>query len=359
MSVELFLSQASDLRPHFTIPAVARSHGHPDEIARALVRVTEEAIEEELERQGFRGETVSLRASVLFPGIANPRFGGGRQTFPMRMSLVGQGPLIADAKRGELEDVAWRACSHWVKSHLRFVEPSRDVALDLTLRCAGAVRSAFLSIARAPLAGSQYFAQEVVALVTSNEFRRTFPEAGDEAEASALASSGLLRIDLNLPLLDRFVHSERSYFSRKLEIESYINEKLTTLPPEFDRMQLRMNPEDVAGRGEAGLLLTLLGTTADTRRPGLADGAPEGETTSPIAADFARTIVSRIRGVRAAVVRLEEDDRAEVRRAFVRLELLPGVTIDDVRPAVNELVPLRTRPARSMDPEFFQGGDMQ
>ncbi|MFN0207123.1 MAG: methionine adenosyltransferase [Planctomycetota bacterium] len=358
MSVELFLSQAAELRPQFTIPAVARSAGHPDEIARSLVRVAEEALDEELERQGVRGETFSLRSSLILPGAAQIRFGGGKQTLPMRMLLVGTGPQIPDAKKNELEDLARRACSQWVKGHLRFVDWARDLSIELTLRCRGGARSAYISIARAPLAASQYFAQEIVALGTSGEFRSLFPEAGDEIEVSTLGAAGRLRVNVVIPMVDRFVHSERSYFLRKKEIETYFFEKLTSRPAEYDRVEIVMNPEDQPGAGEAGLLLTVLGTTADSRRPGTADGAPEGETTSLHAREFARSIVSRIRGVRAAVVRLEEDDRGEIRKAFVRLELLEGVVLDSVRAAVNELVPLRTHPARLTDLGFFDTGEL-
>ncbi|MBI3818183.1 MAG: hypothetical protein HY286_05790 [Planctomycetes bacterium] len=352
MTVELYLSQAGDLRPHFTIPAVARSAGHPDSIARALARVAEEAIEEELQRQGMRGEAFSLRPSILLPGVATPRFGGGRVSFPMRMLLVGTGPRIAELRKNELEEMARSACSQWVRGHLRFVDPERDLALEMFTRAPGGVRSAFLSIARAPLAASQYLASEVVALTTSDEFRRLFPEVGDEVECSTLACGVKLRVTVTMAFVDKNVHSERAYFSRKREVEAFLYEKLRALPMEFDVIEICINGGDQERADESGILLTCLGTTADGRRPGRADSAPEGETTSHHAEQFAKAILSRVRGVRAAVVRLEEDDHGQIARAFVRLELLEGAMLEAVRGAIHELVPLESHPARSADPEF-------
>src|SRR6185436_5814821 len=111
------------------------------------------------------------------------------------------------------------------------------------------------------------------------------------------------------------------------------------LPTDFDNIEILVNESDVEGKDEEGCLLTVLGTTADGRRPGRADAAPEGEALSSNADQFAKTILARVRGVRAAVVRLEEDDRGDIRRAFVRLELLPEATLDSVRPAVLEMLP--------------------
>lgn len=353
MSVELYLSQAGDLRPHFTIPAVALSAGHPDSIARALTRVAEEAMEEELARQGMSGEAFSLRSSILLPGVATPRFGGGRVSYPMRMLWVGTGPRVADLKKNELEEMARRACSQWIRGHLRWIDPERDLSFELLTRDPCGVRSTFISVARAPLAAGQYLAQEVVGIATSEEFRRQFPEVGDEVQCSTLASGPKLRVEVTIAFVDRNVHSERSYFIRKKEIEGVLYEKLRALPMEFDIIEIVINENDRERAEESGILLTCLGTTADGRRPGRSEAAPEGEATSHNANQFAKSILSRVRGVRAAVVRLEEDDHGEINRAFVRLELLPGVTLEAVRPSIHELVPLRTRPSRSMDPGFL------
>lgn len=350
MTAELFLSQASDLRPHFTIPAIARGVGHPDEIARGLAAAAATALEERATRDGVREGAFALGTSILVPGIALPRFGGGRTGAPMRIVLAGMGPKVPGSPLGELEEVAHAACARWIRTNLRFVDPERHVAFELTLREPPAARSDAIGIARAPLSASQYLATEVVSLTQADDFRLRFPEVGEDVEASALAIEGSLRVHVAMAFVDRLVHAERSYFVRKVEIGEYLQEKLRALPTDFDRIDVTVNPDDRRGEGEVGLFLTVLGTSADGRRPGHADPAPDGERTSPHAESFVKAILARVRGVRAAVVRLQENERAEIDRAFVRVELHPGTSFDAVRSAIQELVPLQDRKSRSIDP---------
>lgn len=352
MSVELFLTQASDLRPHFTIPAVARSAGHPDEIARGMADAAAAALETEAASRGVSHPIFSLGCTTLLPGIAVPRFGGGRSGQPMRVVLAGTGTDVPDRKHADLAEVAHLACQHWAREHLRFVDPARHLAVELHVRNPGHLRSASLAVARAPLAASQYLGSEAIALLQTEEIRKRFPEVGDDCEARALAIEARLVVHLTVAFLDRHVHSARGYAARKEELAHVVQERLRALPADFDTIEVLVNENDPPAREEDGCLLTVLGTTADGRRAGSADAAPEGETTSSNAAQFASALVARIRGVRAAVVRLEEDDHGEIRRAFVRLELQPGSTLEAVRGAVLELVPLRTHPARSADPDF-------
>ncbi len=353
MTAELFLSQARELRPRFTIPALARSAGHPDEIAGGMAEAVAGALEDEARRSGLQDPVFSLGATVLLPGIAVPRFGGGRTGLPMRLVVAGSGRRVPALSHARLGEVALRASQDWARANLRHVDPRRHLAAELHLRDPGTARSTSIGVARAPASASQFLAQEAVALATGPEFRRQFPEVGDEVEASALAEESTLRMRLSIAMIDRHVHSERAYFLGRKAMEAFLLEKVRALPSHFDRIELHVNPDDEPGRGEEGCLLTVLGTTADGRRPGHCNAAPEGETTSTHAEAFARMLTDRVRGVRVAVVRLEEDDRGEIRHAFVRLELDAGISLETIRPAVAELVPQRALRTRRIDASDF------
>ena len=178
--------------------------------------------------------------------------------------------------------MAHRAVVGWARDHLRFVDPSRHLSTELTVRNAGIVRTAWLAVARAPLAASQYLASETVGVLTSAEFRKQFPEVGDDVEASALAVGPNLRLHVSVAFVDQFVHSSRAYFARKDEIVAYVLQRIRSLPTDFDAIEVRINETDVESREEAGCHLTVLGTTADGRRPGRAESAPEGKPPRPM-----------------------------------------------------------------------------
>jgi S-adenosylmethionine synthetase len=63
--------------------------------------------------------------------------------------------------------------------------------------------------------------------------------------------------------VDRFIDSEKKYFSRKAEIHDALSEFIAREGQDFGRVSIDINTLDEEGRGEGGMYLTVLGTSAE------------------------------------------------------------------------------------------------
>lgn len=72
-----------------------------------------------------------------------------------------------------------------------------------------------------------------------------------------------LTLTIAIAFVDRFINSEKIYFTRKKEIKSAIYDFIRKNGLEFDNINIDINTLDEPERGEKGMYLTVLGTSAD------------------------------------------------------------------------------------------------
>jgi S-adenosylmethionine synthetase len=98
--------------------------------------------------------------------------------------------------------------------------------------------------------------------VNSKDFKRRFPESGEDVKVMGLRRGNSLDLTIAMAFVDRFVESEKDYFRKKAgvleEINRFVKEKA-----DFESVTVNLNTLDVEGRGIGGVYLTVLGTSAD------------------------------------------------------------------------------------------------
>jgi S-adenosylmethionine synthetase len=72
-----------------------------------------------------------------------------------------------------------------------------------------------------------------------------------------------LTLTVATAFVDRFVDGETHYFARKAEIQADVLDFVQRQNREFDHIQVDLNTLDEPGRGEGGMYLTVLGTSAE------------------------------------------------------------------------------------------------
>ena len=72
-----------------------------------------------------------------------------------------------------------------------------------------------------------------------------------------------LRLTIALAVVDRFVSDCQRYFELKHEIETALSGYLVSRQRMLDRITIEINTLDDSGRGEDGIYLTVLGTSAE------------------------------------------------------------------------------------------------
>ena len=95
------------------------------------------------------------------------------------------------------------------------------------------------------------------------DFKVQFPEAGEDVKVMGVRRDGDLMLTVAIAFVDRFVPDAGFYFRRKEEIRQALAEHLTSKLHALDRVSVHLNTLDDPARGEEGMYLTVLGTSAE------------------------------------------------------------------------------------------------
>jgi S-adenosylmethionine synthetase len=99
--------------------------------------------------------------------------------------------------------------------------------------------------------------------LNGRDFKQRFPVSGQDVKIMGVRKEESLDLTVAMPLLDRFIDNEVSYFRQKEEVReallSFQKPRLTRLR----RLNLSLNSLDRPGAELAGMYLSVLGTSAE------------------------------------------------------------------------------------------------
>ena len=251
--------------------------GHPDSICDAIMdRVSVELSKEYLKRVGAILHH-NADKSLLVAGDAEIRFGGGKVKEPMLLIFGDRATFNADGVEIPVKEIAINAAKQWIRENLRFVDPEIHVRyqvelkpgspelVDIFKRRTGVLgaNDTSAAVGYAPMTRTEKIVLELEQYINSQDFKRKFPESGEDVKVMGLRKNNELNLTVAMPLVDRYVENEREYFIKKAEIleeiKSFVQEK-----SDFERVNVELNTLDVEGRGIHGVYLTVLGTSAES-----------------------------------------------------------------------------------------------
>jgi S-adenosylmethionine synthetase len=250
--------------------------GHPDYICDAVMEAIAVALSKEYKKTFGAVLHHNIDKGLLAAGSTRKRFGGGRVTRPMELTVGDRATFEARGKKVPVKDIAIRAAKEWLRSNLRFVDPERHVKYrvmlapgseeltDIFLR-EGAVRSANDTSALVgyyPLSPTEEAVLALERRLNSEAFKRRFPETGEDVKVMGLRNGRDLSLTVAMPLMAGYINSEDEYFRRKaLVLEDII--RYAGKFSAFKRVDVNLNALDERGRGLGGVYLSLLGTSAE------------------------------------------------------------------------------------------------
>ena len=92
------------------------------------------------------------------------------------------------------------------------------------------------------------------------EFKRDFPDTGQDVKVFAVREDERLRITIAMPLIAVLTPSEAAYLRRKEAILAALGQRFRDVPFAID---WRLNNLDAPGHGSDGVYLTVTGTSAE------------------------------------------------------------------------------------------------
>lgn len=249
--------------------------GHPDTICDgvaecvsvALCRAYMDAFGRVLHHNADKG--------LLVAGRTAPRLGGGAVLEPMRLLVGDRATTEVGAARIDVAGIAETAARGWLRENLRYVDPARHVVVESTLkpgsveltdlfgRTAIGANDTSAAVGYAPLSETERLVIAAERYLNGAEVQAAFPEAGQDVKVMGCRTDRRLGLTVALAFVDRFVPTGAAYFERKealrRNLEAYLSARSTTL----DAVTVALNTLDDPARGEGGMYLTVLGTSAE------------------------------------------------------------------------------------------------
>lgn len=250
--------------------------GHPDFICDSIMnQVSVDLCREYLERFGNIMHH-NTDKGMLVAGEVKTKFGGGVILKPMRIIFGDRATFEVEGELIDVENIAIDAAKKWIGENLRFVnadsieyqvEIARGSA-ELTdiFKRQNAVLGAndtSAAVGYAPMTPTESVVLETERYLNSPDFKRRFPESGEDIKVMGLREGNELNLTVADPLIDRFIVSETEYFRKKDELL----EEIITFAGGRSELETSafLNTLDREGRGMGGIYLTVTvtGTSAE------------------------------------------------------------------------------------------------
>ena len=253
-----------------------KGRGHPDYMCDSVMEAVSISLAQEYLREFGTILHFNIDKGLLAAGNVKSRFGGGRVRKPMELTIGDRATFKAAGKSIPVADIAVEAAKKWVKDNLRFVDPDRHIKYRVALAPGsgeltdifarpGAIRPAndtSAAIGYYPLSAAEQIVLDLERFLNSKDFKRKFPETGEDVKVMCLRRGDILDMTVAMPLLARYILSETDYFERKEVIRGEMVNFLGRVA-EFGDVRVHYNTLDRAGRGLGGVYLSLLGTSAE------------------------------------------------------------------------------------------------
>ena len=250
--------------------------GHPDsicdavaeEISLALCRVYTDLFGGILHHNIDKG--------LLVAGVTEPRLRGGRVIEPMQLIVGDRAVLEYKGVRVPVDDIVHESVERWVRQHLRFVDPHRHLVVrneikpgspelvDIFAREKVGANDTSAAVGYAPMSPLERLVYRTERYMNGSAFKDRFPEVGEDIKVMGVRRGDEVTLTVAAAFVDRFFESEAAYFRRKEEVLADVRAFVQREAGDaFARVHVDINTLDAPGRGEAGMYLTVLGTSAE------------------------------------------------------------------------------------------------
>jgi S-adenosylmethionine synthetase len=249
--------------------------GHPDSICDAVMEEISIGLCREYQAAFGRVLHFNVDKALLVAGRTEPRLGGGKVIEPMRFIFGDRATAECAGRRIDVSAIAEAGAKSWMRRYLRFVDPEQHVIFqselkegspeltDLFARGVIGANDTSVAVGCAPLTETERLVLACEHLLNSPAFKQRFPEAGEDVKVMGWRRDRELMLTVALAFVDRFVPDVATYFARKREIATVLTDTLSREQRTLDRVTVAIDTLDDPARGEAGMYLTVLGTSAE------------------------------------------------------------------------------------------------
>lgn len=249
--------------------------GHPDSICDAIMDATSVTLCREYQDRFGRILHHNIDKGLLVAGQTTPQLGGGKVLEPMRLIFGDRGTYEYQGVHIPIGEIAESTARRWVREHLRFVDPLKHMVFqneikpgspelaDIFSRTVIGANDTSAGVGYAPLSETERLVLAAEKFLNASSFKTSFPEAGEDIKVMGYRLGKNLTLTVAMAFVDRFIQDAKMYFDRKYSIQKALQAFITHESRSLDSVTVAINTLDDPERGQAGMYLTVLGTSAE------------------------------------------------------------------------------------------------
>ncbi|HWR00829.1 MAG TPA: methionine adenosyltransferase [Chlorobaculum sp.] len=249
--------------------------GHPDTICDSIMESVCLELCHEYNRLFGHICHHNIDKGLLVAGRSLPKPGGGSVLEPMKLIFGDRATYTCDGRIIPVGEIAEAAARKWIGRNLRFVDPERHILFqneikpgspeltDAFSRSVIGANDTSVGVGYAPLSETERLVLATERHLNSPDIKRLFPEAGEDIKVMGYRCGRALRLTVAIAFVDRYVQGPGMYFDRKASIREELLKFVESENRLLDSISVDINTLDDPSRGEGGMYLTVLGTSAE------------------------------------------------------------------------------------------------
>ena len=320
----------------------------------------------------------NIDKGMLVAGKTLPQPGGGKVIEPMKIIFGDRATYTHNGTFVPIGEIAEAAAKKWLRSNMRFVDPEVNIIYqneikpgspeltDTFARSVIGANDTSVGIGHAPPTETERLVLAAEQYLNSNTFKYAYPETGKDIKIMAFRKNRDLTLTVAIAFVDRYIQNEKMYFEKKQIIQDNLTEFIRCKQQSIENVTVQVNTLDDPERGESGMYLTVLGTSAESgdggqvgrgnrvnglitfNRPQSLEAAAGknpvnhvGKIYNVLSHEMARRIHKEVDGIMEVTVYLCSQigkPLDEPLIATAKLVLEKDVHLDDVREAVTSII---------------------
>ncbi len=351
---------------------------HPDTMCDSIMEAVCIALCQEYKDRFGRILHHNIDKGMLVAGRTLPQPGGGRIIEPMKIIFGDRATYTHDGTVIPIGEIAEATAKKWLRKNLRFVDPEVNIIYqneikpgspeltDVFSRAVVGANDTSVGVGHAPPTETERLILEAEQYLNSNIFKYAYPETGKDIKVMGYRKNRNLTITAAIAFVDRYIPDEKTYFEKKQIIQDNLTQFIRYKQRTIDEITVQINTLDDPERGENGMYLTVLGTSAESGDGGqvgrgnrvnglIAFNRPQsleaaagknpvnhiGKIYNVLSHEMARRIHKEVKGIREVTVYLcSQIGQAIDEPLTATAKLVPesGVDIEDVHDAVTSII---------------------
>lgn len=313
--------------------------GHPDTICDSIMEAVCHGLCREYMTSFGHICHHNIDKGLLVAGRSLPKPGGGILLEPMKIIFGDRAAYSCSGRTIPVGEIAVDSARTWIRENLRLVDPDRDVIYqneikpgspeltDAFERNVIGANDTSVGVGYAPLSRTERIVLLTEQYLNGPTMKERFPEVGEDVKIMGCRCGHRLSLTIAAAFVDRLVHGAGMYFDRKRELQGELHRFAMSMAEGLEEITVEINTLDDPSRGDGGMYLTVLGTSAEGgdggqvgrgnrvnglipfNRPQSTEAAAGknpvnhvGKIYSILSHEIANRIVRDARGVREAVV---------------------------------------------------------